>query len=109
MKEIVFDRKKYNSYKDMYEDLAVKLDRVNGLEDYYNIHNYDYDPHCLDEDLEYGFDNNKQCLFIFKNFDKDKIKLQKNYDDYEYSMIIEIFENFVKKHPNNKLEFVIEE
>ena len=62
MKEIVFNKKKYDSYND-------------------NI------------------------KYIFVNFDKEKIALQKNYDDYQFQIIIEIFEDFVEKFPNNKLEY----
>lgn len=61
----------------MYEDLAIKLGRINGLEDYYDISNYDYDPHCLYEDLKYGFDRTHDNKFIFLNFDKEEIVLQK--------------------------------
>ena len=105
MKELIFNRRDYKNYKDMYKDLAIKLERIDGIEDYYNISNYDYDPNCLYEDMMFGLDNSLNYKFTFVNFDKEKIDLQKTYDDYEYSIIIKIFEEFVKKYPNNSLEF----
>lgn len=109
MREFVFNRKDYKSYKNMYEDLAVKLGRINGEEDYYDISNFDYDSNCLFENLMYGFDNIRDNKFIFLNFDKQKIALQKNFDDYKYNIIIEVFEDFVKNYPNNQLEFRMED
>ena len=52
---------------------------------------------------------NKFITIIFINFDREEIKLQKNFDDYQYEMVLEIFEDFVKEYPNNKLEFRMEE
>ena len=49
------------------------------------------------------------AIYIFINFDKEKIKLQKNFDDYKYNLIIEVFEEFVEEYPNNKLEFRMED
>ena len=43
------------------------------------------------------------------NFDKGRIKLQKNYDDYEYNLVIEVFEEFVEQYPNNAVEFKMED
>ena len=54
-----------------------------------------------------GLDEDKK--YIFLNFDKGKIALQKKYDDYKYNIIIEVFEEFVKMYPNNKLEFIMDE
>ena len=109
MKEFIFNKKDYKSYKDIYEDLSIKLGRKEGLEDYYDISNYDYDPHCLYEDLKYGFDRTAENKFVFLNFDRDKIALQKNYDDYEYNMVFRIFEAFSTEYPNNQLEFRMED
>ncbi len=103
MKEIIFNRKDYESYKNLYEDLAVKLGRINRLDDYYDISNYDYDPHCLYEDLVYGLE--KSYKFVFLNFDKENIKKQKNIDDYNYHIIITVFERFVNQYSNNEIEF----
>ena len=36
-------------------------------------------------------------------------KGQKNYEDYKWNLIFEVFEEFVKKYPNNKLEFINED
>ena len=106
MKEIVFDRKKYSSYKDFYTQIYKDLNGKNII-DWENYPDLDYFAGMLDEFMWYC--SERSIKYIFKNFDRAKIKLQKNYDDYEYNMIIEIFENFVKKHPNNKLEFIMDE
>ena len=47
--------------------------------------------------------------FVFKNFDLEKIKQTKNYEDYEWNIIFEVFKDFVEQYPNNTLEFVNEE
>lgn len=109
MKTFTFNRKDYNSYKDMYKDLAIKLDRIKGLEDYYDISNYDFNSHCLEEDLMYGFEDGSENTFIFLNFDRENIKKIKNVEDYEYDLIFQVFERYIKENPNNKLEFKMEE
>ena len=107
MKEIKFNRNDYKSYKDFYCDAYEKLDgrRFDDF-DYCQVplgHSAD----TLEEFLWYcNKDNNK---YIFVNFDKEKIAQQKNFDDYKYNIIIEVFEDFVKDYPNNKLEFRMED
>lgn len=106
MKEIIFDRKNYKSYKDFYTQLYIDLDGKNlsDWEDYDDLH---YNAGLLDEFLWYY--HNDSIKYVFKNFDKVKIQQQKNYDNYEYNLIIEIFEDFVKEYPNNQLEFKMED
>jgi len=109
MKEIIFNKKEYKSYKDMYIDIAQKTE-IAKIEDYFDSSNLEYSPDILWECLECDFGySQKSIKIILLNFDKEKIVLQKNYDDYEYSLIIEVFEDFVKKYPNNQLEFRMEE
>ena len=106
MKEIIFCKKNYMSYKDLYSQIYRDLKGKN-IPDWEDYDNLGYSGDMLNEFLWYCHkDNNK---YIFIGFDKDKIKLQKNYDDYKYNIVIEVFENFVKEYPNNKLEFRMEE
>ncbi len=102
MKEIVFNKKKYDSYKDFYIQIYRDLEgkEIPDWEDYDALH---YNADLLDEFLWYCHNDN--IKYIFVNFDKEKIALQKNYDDYQFQIIIEIFEDFVEKFPNNKLEY----
>lgn len=106
MKEIIFNRKAYNSYKDFYCDVYDKLDGAN-MVDWKDWRGLDYHADHLNEFLWYC--KTRNIKYIFVNFDKEKIALQKNYDDYEYNIIIKVFERFVKNYPNNKLEFRLDE
>ena len=109
MKEFIFNRKDYKSYKDMYEDIAKKTNSIN-IKDYFDSSNYDYNPNILWECLccDYGFASNNIKL-ICLNFNKEKIALQKNFNDYNFNIILEVFNDFVQKFPNNQLEFIMEE
>lgn len=107
MKEIVFNRKSYNTFKDFYHDVYNKLE---GKE----IHDFDYcknplgyNADILNEFLWYCSDDNNKYIFV--NFDREKLKQPKNYNDYKYNIIMEVFESFVKRYPNNILEFKMEE
>ncbi len=106
MKEIIFDKNKYSSYKDFYSQIYKDLEgeKIPDWEDYDDLH---YNAGLLDEFLWYCHNDN--IKYIFVNFDKEKIKLQKNYDDYEYSIVLKVFERFVKQYPNNTLEFKMDE
>ena len=108
MKEFIFNRNDYKSYKDMYEDIAHKTGS-DQIDDYFDNKTYNYDPNILWECLLDDFGYRKKLIkLIFVNFDREKIKLQKNYDDYEYNIIFTVFERFVKQYPNNKIEFRME-
>lgn len=106
MKEFIFNKDDYASYKDFYIDVAKQLDAKNDL-------------NCLEpEDL--GFNSNhlyeflrdfhNECYkYVFIGFNLEKIRNYKNYENYQWDIIIKVFEDFVKKYPNNKLEFINEE
>ena len=105
MKEVIFDKKTFNSYKDFYIQIYKDLDGANTIdwEDYKDL---GYNGNLLNEFLWYKQDEN--IKYIFVNFNKEKIQLQKNFDDYQYNIIIEYFEKFVEEYPNNQLEFRME-
>ncbi len=106
MKEIIFNRKDYKSYKDFYTQIYKDLDGKSNMdwEDYQDLC---YSADALVEFLWYHYDDGNKYIFV--NFDKEKIKLQKSLDDYKYNIIIEVFEDFVKEYSNNSLEFRTEE
>ncbi len=106
MKEIIFDKKEYASYKDMYHDICIKLDKdrfIDWKDDYEDL---GYSADLLNEFLWYCHDDSNKYILV--NFDKKRVALQKNYNDYKYNLVIEVFERFVKQYPNNKLEFRME-
>lgn len=106
MNEVIFDRKNYKSYKDFYTQIYKELDGAHTIdwEDYEDLH---FNADFLDEFLWYKEEEN--IKYIFLNFDKEKIKLQKNYNDYEFNLILEIFEEFVNEYPNNSMEYRFDE
>lgn len=101
-KEIVFDRKKYQSFKDFYIQVYKDMDAKSNPDfEYYE--NLGYNGDLLAEFLWYCHNDN--IRYIFVGFDKEQIALQKNFDDYKYNIVIKVFEDFVKDYPNNELEF----
>ncbi len=107
MKEIVFNRKDYQSYKDFYEDVYNKLDGQENLDFDYCEVPLGYSADTLNEFLWYYHNDNLK--FVFVNFDKEKIALQKNYDDYEYNIVFKVFDRFVRNYPNNQVIVKMEE
>lgn len=106
MKKIEFNRNVYKSYKDFYHDVVIKLDKdrfIDWREGYVDLC---YNADLLNEFLWYCHKDGVH--YIFKNFDKEKISLEKTYDDFEYNIIIRIFERFGKEYQNNKVEFIID-
>ena len=106
MEKVVYDRRQINSYKEFYEKIYIDLDGK-GMIDWEKFEYLGYNGNNLNEFLWYCHNDN--IHFIFKNFDLEKIKNYKNYEDYQWNLIFEIIEDFVKDYPNNKLEFINEE
>ena len=103
MKELVFDKNKFESYKNFYEQLYSELDGKN-IPDWEDYPNLGYKADNLIEFLWYCHNDN--IRFCLKNLDINKIKQQKTIDDYKWTLIIEVLQDFVEKYPNNKLEFI---
>ena len=103
MKEVIFDKNDYKSYKDFYHDVCIKLDKDSFIDWNGQYEDLGYNADLLNEFLWYCHGDNLKC--VFKNFDKERISKQKTLDDYEYNLIIEIFEDFAKNYPNNIVEF----
>ncbi len=103
MKKIIFDKNKYGSYKDFFEDVYVQLDGIHTL-DFEDYPNLNYHADFLYEFLYYKEDEHYN--YILKNFDLNEIKKQKTYENYQFNIIIKIFQDFAKEHPSNTLEFI---
>ena len=106
MKEFIFNKNDYASYKDFYVDVAKQLDAKNDL-NCLETEDLGFNPNHLYEFLRDFYDECHKYVFI--GFDLEKIKNYKNYENYQWNIIIEVFEDFVKKYPNNTLEFINEE
>ena len=99
-KIIIYDRNEIKSYKDFYEKLYIDLEGST-IEDWKNCKDLCYRADVLDEFLWYcGEDKNH---FILRNFDLEKIKQHKTYDDYKIGLIINVLQHFCENYPNNKL------
>lgn len=101
--KIVIDKNKCESYKMFYEILYKELDGKHII-DWEDCENLCYSGDLLNEFLWYVNDQNTE--FVMMNFDIDKIKEQKTFDNYKWNIILEVLESFVQKHPNNTLTFV---
>ena len=103
MKQIIFNKSDYKSYKDFYHDVCIKLDKDSFIDWNGMAEDLSYRADILDEFLWYCNDDNVDCIFI--GFDLDKINKQKTYEDYVYSLAFVVFNRFAKEYPNNKVEF----
>ena len=106
MKTIIFNKNNYKSkgetYKDFYRDICIQLDARNNL-NCLEPENLAFDADILNEFLwDYHMDG---INFVFVGLDQHRIENNKTYDDYEWSLILEVFQDFVKEFPNNTLEF----
>ena len=108
MRKITFNKNSYKSkdetYKDFYHDLCLQLDRKNVIDwqdDFYKDLRYNAD--FLDEFLWYCSDDDTNYVFV--GIDIEKIENYKTYDQYEWSLILKVFNRFVEQYPNNTLEF----
>ena len=79
---------------------------LKNFEEYFDTKTMDYSGDILWEVLETDFGyQNKAVKITLIGFDREKIKLQKTHDEYKYNIILEVFEDFARKFPKNKLEF----
>ena len=104
MKEIIFDKNEYKSYKDFYHDVCIKLDKDSFIDWNGQYEDLGYSGDLLNEFLWYCHEDNLKC--VFKNFDKEIIAKQRTLDDYKYSIIFNVFEHFANQFPNNTVEFM---
>lgn len=100
MIKIVIDYNKYKSYKDFYKDILKKL---NNFLDFEGEKDLGYNANILEEFMWYN--HNKNLEIIMLNFDVNKIKEQKTYEDYQWNLILEVLQDFAAEHPNNTIVF----
>ena len=106
MKEVIFNvadyKTPYETYKDFYKDVFIKLDGK-GIIDFEDLPDLHFHADILNEFMWYNHDENLKLIFV--GLDLDKIKKRQTYDDTRWELIISVMEDFVKKFPNNTLEF----
>ena len=103
MKEIIFDKQMYESYKDFYVQIYKDLDGKS-FGDWKAYENLNYNADMLDEFLWYN--NDKNIKYVFINFDLEIIKQEKTFDDYKWRIIFDVIQDFVKQYPNNTMEII---
>lgn len=103
MKEIIFDKQMYESYKDFYVQIYKDLDGKS-FGDWKAYENLNYNADMLDEFLWYN--NDKNIKYVFINFDLEIIKQEKTFDDYKWRIIFDVIQDFVKRYPNNTMEII---
>ena len=80
--------------------VAARLDAVNGSLVFTST-DLGYRADVLDEFLWYCHDD--KIHFILKNFDLEKIKQQKTFEDYKINLIIEVLQESVEKYKDFSL------
>ena len=106
MKKLIYDRNKLKDYKEFYERIYVDLEGA-GMNDWETFDCLGYDGNRLYEFFWYCHQDNFHI--VFKNFDLEKVKNFKNYEDYQWKLIFEVCCEKVKEFPNNKVEFINDE
>jgi len=101
--EIFFDKKDYSSYKDFYKDVLQKLNSKR-FSDWEDEKDLGYNGNLLGEFLWYCSEDSN--TYVFLNFYKEKMKPEKNHEDYEWNIIFNYFNDLAKEHPNNKVVFI---
>lgn len=91
MKEFIFNKKEYESYKDFYKDIAIKMNATK-IDDYFDSSTFEYNANILWEFLccEFGY-LKKDIKITLKNFNVAQLKIDKKYDDYCVNIVIKIF------------------
>ncbi len=104
MQKVIIDKDKCESFKTFYEIVYRELQGKTYI-DWAEYENLNYFADMLNEFLWYVH-NEQDTEFVMVNFDLDKIKNQKTYDNYEWEIILKVLHRFVTEYPSNKLTFV---
>ena len=106
MKEVIFNvadyKTPYETYKDFYKDIFIKLDGEHNI-DFAEMPDLHFSADILNEFMWYNSDNDLKLVFV--GLDLGKIQARETYDDYEWGLIVKIMKRFVERYPNNTLEF----
>ena len=103
--ELVYRYSDMQDFKKFYERFCVdtKLEEDIDLCSYENL--------CYNADLlnEYLFGcQDMDIHFKFIGFDIEEINEAKTHNNWEWSLIFKVLNRFVKKYPNNTIEFIEE-
>ena len=101
--ELVYRYSEMKDFKKFYERFCVdtRLEEDMDLCDYENLH---YNADLLNE---YMFScKDMDIHFKFIGFDLEKINEPRTVSTWEWKLIFEVLDDFVKKYPNNTIEFV---
>lgn len=101
MKTLTIDKNKCESYKSFYEIVYDFFDGKHMI-DWEECDNMLYSADMLSEFLWYAsYDGETE--FVMLNFDIDRLKNNKTYDDYKWQLIFKVLDRFVNQYPSNKL------
>ncbi len=102
--EIEFNAKNYESYKDLYRDIAKKLE-ADKVGDCWEPEDFGFRADHLCEYLgDYKY-NDLTIHVTFIGFDRKKLNLKKTYNDSEISLILSCFEELAETDPRQVVEF----
>ncbi len=100
---VTIDKKNYNKWTEFYEDIFIKLDGKQTI-DFIDMPTLLQNSNVLAEFLWYK--KYEDIKFKLINFDREKIKNQKDIEDYHWNIILDVLESFVKEYPNNTIEYI---
>ena len=103
--ELVYRFSEMKDYRRFYDKFCIdtKLEENIDMCDYENLY---YSADMLNEYLFYCHDFD--IHFKFVGFDLEKINEADTLNNIKWKVIFEVLESFVKKYPNNTIEFVKE-
>ncbi len=104
MKEVIFNKKNYRSYEDLYSQIYQEFNAKKNAE-WEQYENFNYHPDILYEFLRDYLFVHKNINFIFLNFNKNEIKNNKSNDDYNYNIVFNIFKDLMKEFSNINIDF----
>ena len=101
--DLVYNFSEMQDFKQFYERFC-KDTKIEEDMDMCQYENLNYSADML---VEYLFGCREMDIHLkFVGFDRKNMKPDKNYNDYKWTLIFEVLEDFVRDFPNNTIEFV---